>query len=237
MAAFIIDRYREHRVMRGSAPYTAKWGCIASTKMRLTVPCSDFKSYLENPRNFLPKKVTCLNDPSHNPHWHTGWKRKFTEDHVHLEELPMFRGYCRKCKETISFWPEFLLPYQPEPVETLESAVVDHLAGKSFVETANRFGYDPRTVARWVMLITTQVLWLGPKISARILKDLANSPAPLLPAESHLRLKVVLARLREFAEWIGFPRVNRLIGLANLLGQGQWDLWAGELGTAKPRPG
>jgi len=237
MASFIIDRYREHRVLTVSTPYTAKWWRIASTNMRLTVPCSDYKSFLENPRKFLPKKVTCLNDPSHRPHWHTGWNRKFTVDHVHLEELPMFRGYCKECKETISYWPEFLLPYQHEPVETHEGAVVDHLAGKSFVETANGIGYDPRTVAHWVMRIAEQVLCLGPKISARILKDLTHSPMPLLPTESRSRLKVVLARLREFAEWTGFPRVNRLIGLANLLGQGQWDLWAGEIGNAKPRPG
>ena len=223
--------------MTGSTPYTAKWWHIASTKMRVSVPCPDFKSFWDDPHKFLPKKVICLNNPSHRAHWHTGWVRKFTRDHVLLEEWPMFRGYCKECQETISYWPEFVLPYQHEPVETHESAVVDHLSGKSFVETASGIGYDPRTVARWVMRVSAQALCLAPKIIARILKDLANSATPLLPSELRIQLKVLLARLREFAEWTGFPRVNRLIGLANLLGQGQWDLWGGELGNAKPRPG
>jgi len=149
----------------------------------------------------------------------------------------MFRGYCKKCKETISFWPEFVMPYQREPLETHEDAVVDHLTGKSFAETARKIGYDPRTVARWVMRITEQAIRLGPKIIAGVLKELANSILPLFPPGKHENLEVALARLREFAGWINFPRVNRLIGLANLLGQGRWDLWGGELGSAKPRPG
>lgn len=148
----------------------------------------------------------------------------------------MFRGYCKHCKETISFWPEFVLPYQREPLETHESAVVDHLAGKSYVETSCKTGYEPRTVARWVKRIIGQAMSLGPKIITRILKDLPNSTLPLGPIEP-LLIHVLMAWLRQFAEWWGFLRVNRLIGLANLLGQGQWDLWGGELGTAKPRPG
>ena len=224
--------------MASSTPYTATWlGVLPPFKMRLPVSCPDFKSFVDDPQKFLPEKVTCLNNPSHNPHWHTGWERKFTIDHVHKEVIPMFRGYCKECKETISYWPEFLLPYQHEPVETHESAVVDHFAGKSFVETAGGIGYDPRTVARWVTRIIAQAFCLGPKIMARTLKELANSASPLLPIELRMRLKMVLARLREFAGWIGFTRVNRLIGLANLLGQGRWDLWGGELGNAKPRPG
>jgi len=129
------------------------------------------------------------------------------------------------------------MPYQREPLETHEGAVVDHLAGKSFAETARDIGYDPRTVARWVMRIINQAVSLGPKIIARVLKELANSILPLLPAGQGVYLEVALARLREFAGWINFNRVNRLIGLANLLGQGQWDMWGGELGSAKPRPG
>ncbi len=87
------------------------------------------------------------------------------------------------------------------------------------------------------MRIVAQAFCLAPKIIAQILKGLANSASSLLPTELRMRLKVVLARLREFAEWTGFPRLNRLIGLANLLGQGQWDLWGGELGNAKSRSG
>ncbi|MHB1128315.1 MAG: helix-turn-helix domain-containing protein [Bacillota bacterium] len=122
-------------------------------------------------------------------------------------------------------------------METHESAVVDHLAGKSFAETARNIGYDPRTVARWVMRIIEQAVSLGPKIIARVLKELANSTLPLLPAGNRENLEVALAWLREFTGLINFNRINRLIGLANLLGQGQWNLWGGELGSAKPRPG
>ena len=230
-------RYRELRVLAGSTPYTASWWAYASTvNMRLPVSCSDFKSFLDNPQKFLPEKVPCLNNPDHNPCWHTGWERKFNPDHVHQEVFPMFRGYCKECRETISFWPEFILPYQPEPVETHESAVIDHLAGKSFVEIAGEIAYNPRTIARWVRRIIAQDLWLGPKIIALILKELAHSLLPILPTGLCLLVQITLAWLREFAKWVGFPRVNRLIGLANLLGQGQWDLWGGELGNAKPRP-
>jgi len=206
-------------------------------KMRLPVPCPDIKRYMENSKEFLPEKVPCLNNPSHTPQWGSSWSRGLTVDHVHDEVIPMFRGYCKDCKETISFWPEFVMPYQREPLETHEGAVVDHLAGKSFAETARDIGYDPRTVARWVMRIINQAVSLGPKIIARVLKELANSILPLLPAGQGVYLEVALARLREFAGWINFNRVNRLIGLANLLGQGQWDMWGGELGSAKPRPG
>lgn len=149
----------------------------------------------------------------------------------------MFRGYCKECKETISCWPEFVFPYQRKPLETHESAVVDHLAGKSFVETARQIGYDPRTIARWVMRIIAQAFGIDPKVIAWILKDLPNSTLPVVPTAQLILVKVVLAWLREFAEWAGFTRFNRLIGLANLLGQGRWNIWGAPIGKAKPRPG
>ncbi|MHB1420503.1 MAG: helix-turn-helix domain-containing protein [Bacillota bacterium] len=104
----------------------------------------------------------------------------------------MFRGYCKDCKETISFWPEFVMPYQREPLETHESVVLNYLAGKSFVKTASEIGYDPRTVARWVMRIIKQSVSLGPKIIARVLKELANSILPLLPVGQRMYLEVAL---------------------------------------------
>jgi len=209
---------------------------LPPVKMRISFPCPDFKSYIENPKDFLPEKVVCLNNPDHNCHWGSGWIRELIVDHVYEEVIPMFRGYCKDCKETISFWPEFILPYQREPLETYESAVVDNLVGKSYVETARENGYDPRTIARWVTRIVNQALSLGPKIIAKILKHLPNCTLPLVPVDFML-LRVVMAWLRQFAQWSNFPRINRLIGLANLLGQGQWDLWGGELGNAKLRTG
>ncbi|MHB1128283.1 MAG: hypothetical protein ACYC2T_15290 [Bacillota bacterium] len=105
-----------------------------------------------------------------------------------------------------------------------------------FVETASEIGYDPRTIARWVTRIIKQAVSLGPKIIARVLKELANSILPLLPVGQCMYLEVALARLREFAGWINFNRVNRLIGLANLLGQGQWGGICGVENWEMPNP-
>ena len=46
---------------------------------------------------------------------------------------------------------------------------------------------------------------------------------------------LLLAWLRNYADWISFPRLHRLMGLCNLLGKGDWDLWGGPLGNAKSR--
>jgi hypothetical protein len=45
--------------------------------------------------------------------------------------------------------------------------------------------------------------------------------------------RLLLAWLHNHAELIGFPRLHRLIGLCNLLGKGDWDLWGAPLGKGR----
>ena len=46
---------------------------------------------------------------------------------------------------------------------------------------------------------------------------------------------LLLAWLRKLAETVRFPRLNRLMGLCNLIAEGDWDLWGAILGNAKSR--
>ena len=82
------------------------------------------------------------------------------QDHVNATKVTLFNAYCKKCHETISYWPEFVLPYQREPLETHEQVVVEHLQGISLRESAAKIGYDPRTVSRWLKLTLAQALEL-----------------------------------------------------------------------------
>jgi len=229
----IMERYREFKSFAAHLPIPTRGDRSPTDKMRITVSCPNIKTYLDSPGQFLPEKVTCLNNPEHRPHHHPGWERFFVVDHVEKVLIPMFRWYCRECKESISIWPEFVLPYQPEGVETHELAVVEHLAGKSFVETARELGYDPRTVAQWVARIIGQALSLAPKVIGRMLQDMPNSSLPLSPTVAVEAVKVLLAWLREWAEFVNLTRTNRLIGLCNLLGQGHWPIWGAPPG--RPR--
>jgi len=147
----------------------------------------------------------------------------------------MFNAYCEKCRETISYWPEFLLPYQREPLETHEQVVVEHLQGISLRESANRIGYDPRTLSRWLKLILFQALELVDKVIQRILRLGSQENLPLTATAAMEAANLLLAWVRSYAGLIGFTRLHRLMGLCNMLGKGDWDLWGGPLGNAKSR--
>ncbi len=201
--------------------------------MRITIPCPDVQSYIENPENFLPDRSVCLNDPSHSPQWNTSWSRGLCLDHVNITEIKLFNAYCEVCHETISYWPEFVLPYQQEPLETHEQVVVEHLQGISLRESAAKIGYDPRTVSRWIKLIMAQSLILIDEVVQRILSFMGQAILPVTVMAA--REVLLLAWLRNYAEWIGFSRLDRLMGLCNLLGEGDWDLWGAPLGKAKSR--
>ena len=147
----------------------------------------------------------------------------------------MFNAYCEKCHETISYWPEFVLPYQREPLETHEQVVVEHMQGISLRESANRIGYDPRTLSRWLKLSLSQALKLVDKVVQRILSLGSQENLPLTATLAMEVANLLLAWIRSYAGLIGFPRLHRLMGLCNMLGKGDWDLWGGPLGNAKSR--
>lgn len=203
--------------------------------MRITIYCPDVQGYLENPKSFLPDRPVCLNNPIHRPYWNTHWERGLCLDHVHATEISIFNAYCEECHETISYWPEFVLPYQPEPLETYEQVVVEHLEGSSISETAAKIGYDPRTVSRWIKLTFTQASALIDQVVRRILHLIGTEIMPLTPAVAGETTSLLLAWLRKLAELIGFPRLRRLMGLCNLIGKGDWDLWGAPLGKARSR--
>lgn len=137
--------------------------------MRIPVICTDVERYVENPRRFLPERAVCPNNPAHKPTWHGCWKRGLLSDHVRAGNIPVYRSYCEPCRETISYWPMFVLPYQREPLETLEGALVEHLGGSSTREIAGETGYDPRTVSRWIKLTLNQSLSIFYQVIRRIL--------------------------------------------------------------------
>jgi hypothetical protein len=127
------------------------------------------------------------------------------------------------------------LPYQSEPLETIEQVVIENLEGSSIRESAARIGYDPRTVSRWLRLVFGQAIDLLDQAVRRILGLIGTEVLPLTFDGAREATGLLLAWLRRLAEMTGFPRLNRLIGLCNLTGRGDWDLWGAHLGRARSR--
>jgi hypothetical protein len=203
--------------------------------MRVTVFCPSIQKYLKNPRAYLPTIPACFNNPAHRPWWNTSWKKRVHLDHVHATWIPIFNAYCEECHETISYWPDFVLPYQREPVETYEQVVVENLQGVSISECAARIGYDPRTVSRWIKLIFRQSLELIDLVVRRILNLIGTNILPLSSTIVREATALLLAWLRKLAEMTHFSHLNRLMGFLNLIGKGDWDLWGAPLGKARSR--
>jgi len=156
-------------------------------------------------------------------------------DHVNITEITIFNAYCKKCHETISYWPEFVLPYQREPLETHEQVAVEHLQGISLRESADKLGYDPRTLSRWIRLIFEQALIHIDEAVPRILRVVGQEILPLTSTVAREATILLFSWLRNYAGLISFSCLNRLMGLCNLIGKGDWDLWGAPLGKAKSR--
>ncbi len=197
--------------------------------------CPSAQEYLKDPKSFLPEIPACFNNPAHRPYWNTHWQKRFCLDHVHVMWIPIFNAYCEECHETISYWPEFALPYLREPLETIEQAVVENLQGVSIRESAARIGYDPRTVSRWIRLVFDQAIDLLDPAIRRILNLIGTEILPLTCNGVRDAVSLLLAWLRRLAGKIRFPRGNRLMALLNLIGKGDWDLWGAPLGNARSR--
>jgi len=127
-----------------------------------------------------------------------------------------------------------VLPYQREPLDTIEQVVIENLAGNSIRDSAARINYDPRTVSRWIRLTFAQALIIVFQAIRRILK-LMPTILPLMASGVDNAPRLLFAWLRQFAGWIGYPHLNRLMGLCNLIGRGDWDLWGALLGRARSR--
>lgn len=203
--------------------------------MRISIYCADVQSYLENPQAFLPVDPVCLNNPAHKVCWNTHWFRGLVVDHVHTVKIPIFNAYCESCHETLSYWPEFVLPYQREPLETHEQVVVEHLEGCSIRESAFEIGYDPRTISRWLKQIYDQAQPLCDKAVRRILCLMETEVLPLSSIATDDAVTILFAWLYALAEKASFPRRWRLMGLCNCISKGDWDLWGAPLGKARSR--
>lgn len=177
----------------------------------------------------------CINNPDHRPHWNTHWTRGLVLDHIHTTELHIFNAYCESCHETISYWPDFVLPYRREPLETNEEVLVEHLQGTSISAIAARIGYDLRTVSRWIKLNLIQSLQIIDKAIGRILDLVGTEILPLSAPIAKEAAALLLAWLHKLAEWIGYPHPKRLMGLCNLTGKGDWNLWGAPLGRTRSR--
>ena len=210
------------------------WHEAADCKMRISIFCPDVEGYVENPAAFLPAKPTCLNCAAHKVYWNSRWLRGLLVDHVHTVEIPLFNAYCQSCHETISYWPEFVLPYQCEPLETHEQAVVEHLEGCSVRESAAKIGYDPRTLSRWLRRIFDQARNLLDKAVSRVLCLIGTGELPI-PSTPNEAAAFLFAWMYRLAEVTRFPRRRRLMGLCNLIAKGDWDLWGAPLGKARSR--
>lgn len=203
--------------------------------MRIPIYCPDVQRYIENPKTYLPPVPVCLNNPAHKPHWNTHWTRGFVLNHVHVTKILIFNAYCESCHETISYWPDFVLPYQREPLETNEAVLVAHLQGTNVSKIAVKIGYDPRTVSRWIKLNLMQSMKIIDQVVQRILNLVGTEILPLSAVIAKEAADLLLAWLHKLAEWIGYPHLNRLMGLCNLIGKGDWDLWGAPMGRARPR--
>ncbi len=218
------------------SPYAHNNGDTKSHyKMRITIPCPDVQSYIQNPKGYLPVRPVCPNNPLHRPHWNDSWERGLLPDHVHAIEITIFNAYCKQCHETISYWPEFVLPYQREPLETHEQVAIEHLQGCSIRESAVKIGYNPRTLSLWLKRILAQTLVLIDKVVSRILIVVGQEILPLTVTVAEETTLLLFAWLRNYAGWINFSPLYRLMGLCNILGKGDWDLWGDPLGRAKSR--
>ena len=113
--------------------------------------------------------------------------------------------------------------------------VVEHLQGISLRESAMRIGYDPRTLSRWLKIILAQVSMLVDPVLRRLLIVMGQELLPLTATTAKEAVLLLLAWFRNYAELMGFPRLHRLIGLCNMTGRGDWDLWGAPLGNAKSR--
>ena len=204
-------------------------------KMRITINCADVQGYIENPKNYLPKILECPNNSAHRPWWNTHWKRGLISDHIYVSEILIFNAYCKLCHETISYWPIFVLPYLREPLETIEEALVEHLDGSGIREIAAGAGYDPRTVSRWIKLSLIQ----SPKtfdLAVRYILNLIGTEIlPLSYESAKDAATLLLTWLRQLAKFVSYPHPKRLMGLCNLIGKGDWDLWGAKRGRARTR--
>jgi len=203
------------------------------TKMRIPFPCPDCKEYMENPKKFLPEKVYCLRNPQHQTAFHGTWTRNLLIDHVHQLLISLYRWYCKECRESISCWPEFVMPYQPEPIETHERVVVAHLGGQPQAELARSLGYHPQTIGRWTNRILDQAGFLAPRVIPMLLNIIAVPFTPLCTGSALDVLQHILAWLYWYARQVSFWSRKRLMGLANLVQQGRWILWGGEIGRCR----
>jgi len=144
----------------------------------------------------------------------------------------MFRWFCIDCNESISLWPEFAVPYQPEPVETHEKAAVDYLNGVPIKDIATAIGYDPRTVSRWVHRIVDQAYLIHGFICPMVQQS-AGELLPHYATSAFNAAKNLLASLRQHAEIIKFERVHHLMGLCNNLSKGRYIIWGGAIGRCR----
>jgi DNA-binding transcriptional ArsR family regulator len=193
--------------------------------LRITVACSNLKAYIENPVQHLPEDLRCPRNSAHKPCWHGSWKRNVTEDNVYVEEIKLHRAYCQDCNETISFWPEFIIPYQQQLVEIQESVLVASLSGISVSEISRQIGYDPRTVSRWINRLMLQSVTLLNILVPQFLSYLPYSSLPVYCPEPAGAAVLFLTWLRNLAMKLSFSRTNRLIGLCNILSKGRVSLW------------
>jgi hypothetical protein len=147
----------------------------------------------------------------------------------------MVNAYCESCHETISYWPEFVLPYQREPLETHEQVAVERLQGYSVRGSAAQIGYDPRTLSRWLRRIFDQARILLDRAVSRILSLIGTMELPIPSITPGEAATLLFAWLYRLAEFTGFSRKRRLMGLCNLVGKGDWDLWGAPLGNTRSR--
>jgi len=58
--------------------------------------------YIENPRNILPGKLACLNDPAHMPYWNSSWERGLCLDYINATQITMCNAYCEMCQPLVT---------------------------------------------------------------------------------------------------------------------------------------
>lgn len=113
--------------------------------------------------------------------------------------------------------------------------MVEHLSGNSTRKIADETGYDPRTVSRWIKITLNQSLNIFYQAVRRILRLIGTEILPLSFTGAKEAAKLLLVWLHELARKMDYPYLNRLMGLCNLIGKGDWDLWGAKLGKGRSR--
>jgi hypothetical protein len=120
-----------------------------------------------------------------------GWRRKQAHDEQH-DWIAIHRGYCGRCLKTITFLPEFSLPYTHYSLITRSQALELYFIGGRSLDLATPLVRDPNrvpaasTLRRWFRSLDSAARW----DRLRQLQPEAPEASPTLPPSSDSKISI-----------------------------------------------